>query len=111
MRTATIWNSKSTNYEANSFVRVNGTESFEVGSQAQAIELLLESVFDESIKRLHLELEEGTIIWVRNPTSETCECEDCDECSDRWDFPEDGELEKFKQDTEEEDYDINDPRR
>lgn len=65
--------------------------------------LLSEAIDNPAIERLDLDLDEGRIIWVRNRPKEICECDWCDECADRCDCRDDDELEKFKQDTEDDD--------
>lgn len=79
MNIATVWNKRSTNYGANSFVRENGTGSVEFESTEQAMLMLSEAVRIKTVERLDLILAEGRITWVREHQCEICNCEDCAE--------------------------------
>ncbi|RLC82072.1 MAG: hypothetical protein DRJ03_19535 [Chloroflexi bacterium] len=100
MSLATVWNKESTNYGANPFVRKHGTSQFEVESEAQAMSLISEAVNNPAIDRLDLELATGKLTWVRDQRP-LC---GCDECSDECDC---GGCPG----NDDEDFDINDPRR
>lgn len=106
MNMVTVWDRNSTNYNQNEFVRHNGTDSFEINSEKEALKLISHAVSKESIESLEIVLSTGRIVWTRDdwlPDS-ICECDSCNESQ--------YDPEQFLQDTEElDDFDLNDPRR
>lgn len=69
-----IWNTKSTNYNANSFVRENGTDSFEIDSEARAMRMLREAILSKDFERFELDLVGGRISWVRTHPDKKPQC-------------------------------------
>ena len=87
MSRATIWNTESTNYNRNAFVKRNGTEQLEIKSEAEAMRLISDSVNNPAVQRMVLELATGNLSWVRtdyvipdylNCDDCGCDCDDCD---------------------------------
>lgn len=111
MSIVTIWNKASSNYGKNDFVKRNGTSEFEVENEIDEFKLLLRAIQNPDIERVDIELENGTIFWLRDHkhNDDVCLCNDCIESF------EEIETDDEDEDDDDEDYnlgfDLNDPRR
>lgn len=74
----TIWDARSPNYGANSFVEARGTETTDVQTERDAMRLLGCVIRDEQIVRAVLETPTGCLTWQRDKEEEF----EYDECCD-----------------------------
>jgi len=90
MNVLTVWNKTSTNFNANAFVRANGTDRQEVESEDSALRLMGRMIHSVEIDRAILETPKGRLTWEVHQQDEPKECGDhhqcdgfncgCDEC-------------------------------
>lgn len=84
MHIITIWNKTSSNYGANKFVRVHGTETVRVESEHVALRLIVSLINRSEISMVVLEGSKGYLTWKRHQDNPCNDCEasgyDCDTC-------------------------------
>lgn len=78
MYTLRIWNKKSTNFDKNSFVRHNGTDSTEINSQYEALARMSSLIHDPDIAKAVMGGPMGTLQWIQNPAYDPNLCNECD---------------------------------
>lgn len=76
MHTLTVWNKQSTNYDANEFVKVFGTNRIEIESEDEALRMMGSLIHNPTIDRIVFEGPKGHLTWVQHQRNESCEC-DC----------------------------------
>ncbi len=69
----TLWNRNSTNFGQNSFVRLNGTESFDIQVEANALACMMIAVRTSSIQGATMEGPGGTLSWQKTPAPTSIE--------------------------------------
>lgn len=85
----TFWNRKSTNFGKNSFVRLNGTESFNIQVEANALACIMGAVRNPDIQSATMDGPQGTLSWTKNPPRILDAVDECDydseefECDDQ----------------------------
>jgi len=116
MHKVTVWDQMSTNFNANGFVKRNGTDTIETESKATAHQIMGEAMRMPSVVRAIIEGPEGRLSWVRSQF-EDCgpdEC-DCDDCQCDEDGCCEGGCDGCSCDDDKDDegpgFDVNDPRR
>lgn len=65
MHTLTVWNRESTNFNANAFVRANGTGRCPVETEVQALDLMSTTIHNPGIDRAVLESPNGRLPWEK----------------------------------------------
>lgn len=91
----TFWNRNSTNFGKNSFVRLHGTESFNINIEANALACMVLAVKNPDIQSATMHGPTGCLSWTKNapPTIpdtsdgygyenekryyDGCDCDDC----------------------------------
>ena len=74
----TLWNRHSTNFGKNSFVRLNGTESFDITIEANALACMMSAVRNPAIQGATMDGPYGCLSWTKNPPPVLDPVDECD---------------------------------
>jgi len=77
MHKITVWNKRSTNFDANAFVRVNGTNQIEIESENRALRLMGHLIHNPQIDKAILTTPKGRISWAQHRKDESPKCGEC----------------------------------
>lgn len=89
----TLWNRNSTDFGKNSFVRLNGTDSFTIKVEANALACMMSAVRNPAIQRATMNGPQGTLSWTKSniedfrhfprpTTSHSDPADECDYCEE-----------------------------
>lgn len=86
MHTLTVWDKRSTNFNANAFVKTHGTNSINPTSENQALRLMGCMIHDPQVTRAVYDGPRGCLTWTQHSQDESCECDE-DDSMGRKDYP------------------------
>lgn len=81
MYTVRIWNTESTNFNVNKFVRAHGTSLYTLNDRTRALRAMGNLIREDIVCKAEMEGPEGCLLWERCEIGEEpCECDGCGEC-------------------------------